>query len=114
MSFAGLPSKLVFHKNKFKMGRVIRAFFDFEENLQAGDYLELDKDESLHLSKVLRIGVGDNVEVLNGKGYILITQCTEVILRQVNLEVISVDFSPKLVPQISVGIAMTKKSKWKK
>ena len=33
------------------MGRVIRAFFDFEENLQAGDYLELDKDESLHLSK---------------------------------------------------------------
>ena len=57
------------------MGRIIRAFFSGEIP-PVGDELLLDEKESQHRAKVLRIQVGDSVQVLDGQGAIVQLQAS--------------------------------------
>ena len=93
------------------MSRTIRSFYagPFEG---VGEELVLDKEESYHLSKVLRRSVGDPIEVLNGVGGVAETECISISKKQVIVRISSVRNHKKEKPALRMVLAMTKGGKW--
>jgi 16S rRNA (uracil1498-N3)-methyltransferase len=62
----------------------------FAPDMDAGDeYISLPKDEAEHLTRVLRIGVGDTVAVFDGRGRELMARVTAAVRRDVRLQLLS-------------------------
>ena len=94
------------------MARKYRAFLDFPDSFEVGDFLELGDEESMHLARVLRVEKGHEIEILNGQGLIVQGRCVQVFHRAVKVEVLSVESLPIVLPKIHLGIAMPKGGKW--
>ena len=76
------------------MPRTIRTFFDpISQNTD--DFIELARTESHHLIRVLRLGIGDKVEALDGNGLIYKTIIEEVNSKNVRLSVLDKKVSTK-------------------
>lgn len=93
------------------MGRIIRAFFSGEIP-PVGDELLLDEKESQHLAKVLRIQVGDSVQVLDGQGVMADCNITKVERKSVLLEVMERNEAVRPKPFVHMVVSMTKASRW--
>lgn len=69
--------------------------------------LELSQEETRHATKVLRLGVGDQVEVTDGKGTRATVEITEVSKRSCSFQILEEKTEPK--PELpKVAIAPTK------
>ena len=93
------------------MGCIIRAFFSGEIP-PVGDELLLDEKESQHLAKVLRIQVGDSVQVLDGQGVMADCNITKVERKSVLLEVMERNEAVRPKPFVHMVVSMTKASRW--
>ena len=93
------------------MTRVIRSFYkaSFEE---IGAELLLDREESFHLSKVLRRVKGDRIEVLDGRGIRAKAECLEVTSQSVRVSILEIQKLPQVIPQIRMLISLTKSGGW--
>ena len=93
------------------MSRTIRSFYagPFEG---VGEELVLDKEESYHLSKVLRRSVRDPIVVLNGKGGVAEAECISISSKEVTVRISSVRDHKKEKPELRMVLAMTKGGKW--
>ncbi len=94
------------------MVRKLRAFNEFESLIQVGDFIELCKEESMHLARVLRVKEQQFVEILNGKGVLVEGKCVQVFYQQVKIEVTAVESFSRVQPDICLGVAWTKGRKW--
>ena len=94
------------------MVRKLRAFHEFESSIQVGDFIDLSEEESLHLARVLRVKEQQLVEILNGKGRIVVGKCVQAFYKQVKVEVTAVDSFSPVQPDICMGVAWTKGRKW--
>lgn len=93
-----------------EMSRFIRSFYNgFIENETE---VMLGTEESHHLSRVLRREVGDQIELLDGKGTVARGECIEITNKSIWVRVSSVQRAPLFLPEINMSIALTKGGKW--
>ena len=85
----------------------MHRFFLSPEKL-AREPLMLDGDEAHHAANVLRVRVGDRLNVLDGAGTEAVCNVTEVTKRRVGLEVAEKKFSPRPRGQITLCQALVK------
>ncbi len=71
----------------------------------------LKDTEHLHLSKVLRVREGEEIELVNGKGFLGRAKVTHIAKDQTSLEITSVEFSPPAPSQIILGLPFMRPSK---
>ena len=82
--------------------------FFFEENLSGEDFFLLGEDTSRHIVQVLRMRENENLLITNGKGQVLTTQLVKANKKNAEVQIIDKTVSPKIVPQISIGISLIK------
>jgi 16S rRNA (uracil1498-N3)-methyltransferase len=68
----------------------------------------LNEDESKHAIKVLRLSIGDKINILNGKGDEFLAEITEAKTKHAELKIISVVSEPASIFEIHIAIAPTK------
>lgn len=75
----------------------------FAPALDPGDAtVALPRDEAEHLTRVLRLGVGDRVAVFDGRGHEFLARVASVVRRDVRLEILS-----RVEPAAESGVAVT-------
>lgn len=75
----------------------------------AGPQVELDGDEAHHLSRVLRLPVGERVEIFDGKGRAAPAEVTDISKRTVTLRVAGPPVTtPRPLPAIHLLVAAPK------
>lgn len=93
------------------MPRTIRTFFDpISQN--SDDFIELARTESHHLIRVLRLGIGDKVEALDGKGLVYKTIIEEIDSSNVRLSVIDKTVFTKNTLFFQMCISLIKGNRW--
>ncbi|MDW7692396.1 16S rRNA (uracil(1498)-N(3))-methyltransferase [Flammeovirgaceae bacterium SG7u.111] len=82
----------------------------FEENIsETTEYFNLSEEESRHCCKVMRLGKGSQVMVINGKGGLFTCEITEANFKKTGLKVMRHENkSPKKNYSIHIAIAPTK------
>ena len=96
---------------KNRMSRIFRAFSSMELS-EGEDQLVLDREESHHLGKVLRVQAGFSVEILDGKGSIAEAKITEVDRNAIRVKILEQKSLPPPKPFIRIAVAMTKANRW--
>jgi 16S rRNA (uracil1498-N3)-methyltransferase len=77
----------------------------FAPSLDPGDELvTLPRDEAEHLTRVLRLGVGDTVSVFNGRGQEFLARVASVLRRDVRLQLQS-RVEPPPEPAVAITLA---------
>jgi 16S rRNA (uracil1498-N3)-methyltransferase len=86
------------------MIRIIRDVHRFfAPSLDPGDEtVTLPREEAEHLTRVLRLGVGDTVSVFDGRGREFLARITSAIRRDVRLQLVS-----RVEPAAEPGVALT-------
>lgn len=67
-----------------------------------------DKEESKHMTKVLRKQTGDVLFVTNGKGYLFETRITQALPQKCVVEILSTSFEPQKPFHLHLAVAPTK------
>lgn len=92
------------------MSRLIRSFYN--GSIENETELVLEAEESHHLSRVLRRELGDQIELLDGKGTVCKAECIEISKKFVKVKVLNLQKIPLVLPKITMVIALTKGGKW--
>jgi 16S rRNA (uracil1498-N3)-methyltransferase len=75
----------------------------FAPSLDAGDEtVALPRDEGEHLTRVLRLGVGDTVSVFDGRGQEFLARVVSMLRRDVRVTIVS-----RVEPAAESGVALT-------
>jgi 16S rRNA (uracil1498-N3)-methyltransferase len=75
----------------------------FAPSLDAGDdAVTLPRDEAEHLTRVLRLGVGDEVSVFDGRGHEWTARVVGVVRRDVRVQLVS-----RVEPAAEAGVTLT-------
>ena len=75
----------------------------FAPSLDPGDEtVALPREEAEHLTRVLRLGVGDTVAVFDGRGHEFLARVTSALRRDVRVQILS-----RLEPVAESGVALT-------
>ena len=82
--------------------------FFFEENLPGEETFILSEETSRHIVQVLRMRENENLLITNGKGQVLTTRLVKANKKNAEVQVINKSASPKIIPQISIGISPIK------
>ncbi len=69
---------------------------------------EISGDEAHHLKKVLRLAVGDEVEVIDGRGHVGIGNIASFAGQAVQVSITAHSFSEKLTPTLAIAIGSLK------
>lgn len=76
----------------------------FAPSLDPGDaFVELPKDEAEHLTRVLRLGVGDQVAVFDGRGHEFLARVSDARRRDVRVQLLS---RLETTPEPSVALTL--------
>lgn len=94
------------------VSRTLRAFYSSPAHPAVGDVIELCEEESLHLAKVLRVESQQSVEVLDGHGHVLKGKCVQALYHQVQIEISEIIHCQQDIPNIRMGVALTKGGRW--
>lgn len=77
----------------------------FAPALDAGDEtVELPRDEAEHLTRVLRLGVGDTVAVFDGRGHEFLARVVSAVRRDVRVQLLS-RVEPPPEPSVALTLA---------
>ena len=82
----------------------MRLFYD--PNIASNPVL--DEAEAKHATKVLRLGVGDDIQVVDGLGNLFTCKITEANKRDCKLSILKKESFPKSEKHIHIAIAPTK------
>lgn len=82
--------------------------FFFEENLPGEETFVLSEETSKHIVQVLRMHEDEKLLITNGKGQVLTTRLVKANKKNAEVQIIRKTVSPKIIPQISVGISFIK------
>jgi 16S rRNA (uracil1498-N3)-methyltransferase len=75
----------------------------FAPSLDAGDEtVMLPREEAEHLTRVLRLGVGDDVSVFDGRGHEWTARVVSVVRRDVRVQLVA-----RIEPAAEAGVALT-------
>jgi 16S rRNA (uracil1498-N3)-methyltransferase len=85
----------------------------FAPALDPGDVeVDLPRDEAEHLTRVLRIGVGDTVSVFDGRGHEFLARVVSAVRREARVQVLTrVDPPPEAAVAITLAQAVLKGDK---
>jgi len=84
----------------------------FETDISKGNLVTVDGDEALHITRVLRLGVGDLIEITSGNGKVYEAKINATDKKSIEvcaLKELLVDGEPKT--DVSLFIGLTKSSK---
>ncbi len=81
--------------------------FHFPHPVQPGTTVELDRDESHHAARVLRLAIGDAVELLDGCGHVACGSIAS-LGRGVRVSIAQVAAAPPPSPRIDIASAIPK------
>lgn len=93
------------------MTRCIRAYIDQTPTSVGEEYI-LSEEESVHLSRVLRLQAGATIECLDGQGGCFQAECLEVHRSRVQIRILTIHKPVPQVPEIRLAVALGKSSKW--
>jgi len=93
------------------MGRLIRTFIN-RSPTKVGDEILLPENEAIHLSRVLRLQIGERFKALDGKGGSFLVECLDISRSEVRGQILSLNHSPPLLPEVRLVIALGKANKW--
>src|SRR6185312_12408641 len=82
--------------------------FFFEENLPEAETFMLSEETSRHIVQVLRMRENEDLLITNGKGQVLTTRLVKPNKKNAEVQIVGKTVSPKIVPQISIGISLIK------
>ena len=82
--------------------------FFFEENFPSEDDFILGEETSKHIVQVLRMHENENLIITNGKGQVLTAKIIKANKRNTEVQIINKSVTPKLTPEISIGISLIK------
>ncbi|AGC77579.1 16S rRNA (uracil1498-N3)-methyltransferase [Nonlabens dokdonensis] len=82
--------------------------FYFKEVDTSTQLLELDKEQSRHMTKVLRKKVGDQVHITDGKGNLYDGKISLVTSNKCHIDIAFAKAYPKPFPRLHIAIAPTK------
>ena len=85
-------------------------FYVTKENIK-GDVVTLDGDEHNHLSKVLRLNVGDNVTIISNDNLVRDCEITNITKRDTILEVLSTQPIKEDLPNVTLFQALIRADK---
>jgi 16S rRNA (uracil1498-N3)-methyltransferase len=75
----------------------------YQPELKNG-FLELSQEETRHATKVLRLGVGDEVEVTDGKGTRALVEITEISKRSCSFQILKETTEAKpILPKVAIA-----------
>lgn len=81
----------------------------YNQNISKNDTsFSFDKDESRHISKVLRKKQGDTLHITNGKGWLFTAEITQAEQKKCVVSVTSKSFQPKRNYNLHLAVAPTK------
>ena len=93
------------------MARTMRTFFDVNAE-HPDEFILLDVSESHHLTKVLRLTEGDEVEALDGKGGKYKTKIASIESKSVKLQIVEKEFFNNSNLNFRLAIALLKGNRW--
>jgi len=82
--------------------------FFFEETLPGEEIFVLSEETSKHIVQVLRMRENEDLLITNGKGQVLTTRLVKPNKKNAEVQIVGKTVSPKIVPQISIGISLIK------
>ncbi|MAY83677.1 MAG: 16S rRNA (uracil(1498)-N(3))-methyltransferase [Flavobacteriales bacterium] len=85
----------------------MRRFYAQLQNISDKDIL-LDDEESKHLSRVLRLQIGDGVEVVDGEGQLYKAEVAEISKRSCRLNILETKKSNESTIKLWMAVAPTK------
>ena len=85
----------------------MRRFYAQKEQIRDQEIL-LDEEESKHLLKVLRLQLGDAVEVVDGEGNLYQARISQVAKRNCMLQIDQKESKPNRQPKLWMAVAPTK------
>lgn len=85
----------------------MRLFYDPNINTNASQH-QLSEDESKHVVRVLRLSEGDQIGLLNGKGYLFTCEIAEAHPKRCLLNIVNEDFQESDGNEIHIAVAPTK------
>ena len=83
---------------------MIDRFF-LDDSLAQGEKIDLPEPEFRHL-KVLRIGVGEEIELVNGRGSLATARVERMDKQSAHLKILESKEEPRPTPSISLGLAL--------
>ena len=89
----------------------MRTFFDVNAE-HPDEFILLDVSESHHLTKVLRLTEGDEVEALDGKGGKYKTKIASIESKYVKLQIVEKEFFNNSNLNFRLAIALLKGNRW--
>ena len=89
----------------------MRTFFDVNAE-HPDEFILLDVSESHHLTKVLRLTEGDEVEALDGKGGKYKTKIASIESKSVKLQIVEKEFFNNSNLNFRLAIALLKGNRW--
>jgi 16S rRNA (uracil1498-N3)-methyltransferase len=91
----------LFYTNNVIRPRDHRADFD--------ETITLDSGESNHAVSVLRIKIGQQIQVADGSGAIYNCQCSDIGKQSVSCKLIDVQYIPRIIPEVTLLIGLPDK-----
>lgn len=85
----------------------MRQFY-FPELTKEAKQFSLPQEESKHISRVLRMRVGDEIQLLNGNGLVAIAAITNNNPKATEVEIIDLNFQEPKNTELHIAIAPTK------
>ena len=82
--------------------------FFFEENFPDYDQFILSEDSSRHIVQVLRMKDGEQIQLTNGKGYVLTAEILSAHKKKTEVKIFEKVFIPQPVAKVSVAISLIK------
>jgi len=85
----------------------------FAPSLDPGDeFVTLPRDEAEHLTRVLRVGIGDTVSVFDGRGREFLAKVTTALRRDVRVQIVDrVEAAPEAAVPLTLAQAVLKGDK---
>lgn len=85
----------------------MRRFY-LESTPKKKDILELPQEESRHIGKVLRMQIGNQIELVNGQGHVFTAELTDNHYKKCKVQIIEETVFPKDDFHIHIAVAPTK------
>jgi len=85
--------------------------FYINAELKGGESILIEGPEHHHLSHVMRLGKGEEVELVNGRGHFALGTIVEVSKKAAHVELLSTTYSEELTPRIRLAIPFLRLSK---
>lgn len=80
----------------------------YQADFPTENFLTLGEETSKHVVQVLRMKVGEKLQLANGKGTIVTASIIDDHKKRCSVKVLNTDFQPKPSYQISIGISLLK------